>query len=88
VALGHQQFLLRRLAVLVRPALGVQYVPGGLGSLCRSQDPGAFAPGGCGEPARKRVRVANSVQPVQQVQPDALADVRGVGVVQPILAAD
>jgi hypothetical protein len=88
VALGHQQLLIRRSAVLVWQALDVQHVSGGLGSLCRVQDPDTFAPGGGGEPARKRVRVADSVQLVQQVQPDALADILGSRVVQPVLAAD
>ena len=79
-ALGGQQFLVRRPDALVREALSVQHVPGRLRSLGCAQDPRALAPGGGGEPAWKRGRIADPIQLIHQVQPDALADVLGVRV--------
>src|SRR5208282_2520993 len=52
------------------------------------QDPDALPPGGGGEPARKSGRIADSVQLVHQAQPDALADIVGIGAAEPVPAAD
>ena len=54
-------------------------MPGSLRSPGGAQDPAAFPPGGGGQPAGQRGRVADPVQLVHQPQPDVLADVVGVG---------
>ncbi len=63
-------------------------MPGSLLVPCCAQDPAAFPLGGGGEPAGKRGRIAQGRKLVRQPQPDALADVLGIGPAQPVSAAD
>jgi hypothetical protein len=79
VPLRPQQFLLGDPGVLVGDVLGIDY-RGRCGRLLGCvQDAQAFAPGGSGQPTRQRGWVAEVVQVVDQVQPDALADIAVVG---------
>ena len=75
-------------ACSIREGLDVHYVPARQGSPRRASDAEAFSPGHGGQPARKRGRIPDLVQVVHQLQPDALADVLGVGVAEPVPAAD
>ena len=53
------------------------------GSAGGTQDAAAFAPGGGGQPAGKRSRVAQAVQLIHELEPDVLGGVFGVGGLQP-----
>ena len=88
VAFGLQQFLLRQPGLLVRDHHGVRHMLGGARSPRRAQDPDAFPPGRGGQPAGKRGRVADLVQPAHELQPDGLLHVLGVGTPELVPAAD
>ena len=88
VALGRQQFLVGRRGPLVGQELGVQHVPGRRPPLPGVREPKAFPPGHGHQPARERGRIPELAQLAGQLQPHVLADVVGVGAVQPVLAAD
>jgi hypothetical protein len=88
MALGRQQLLVGPAGPLVRKAVDVQRIPGRVRYVARAQDAEAFPPGGGGEPAGQRGRLADLVQLVHQAQPDALADVVGVGAAESVPAAD
>ena len=62
VPLGREQLLLRRYGLLVRDGLGVRRMPSVVRSPRRAQDTAAFAPGGGGQPAGKRGRIAQCAQ--------------------------
>src|ERR1700733_7230181 len=72
---------------MVRESLGVQPIPHGQRT-SRPQDPRAFPPGGGGQPARQRGRVAQAPELSGQVDPDRRADVFGVSTAQPMPTAD
>jgi hypothetical protein len=88
VALGDEQFMFGHPGLVGGDVLRVQHVPARLCPARLAQDPEAFAPGGGGEPARKRGRIAEAVKLGHQVQPYVLADVLCVGAAQPVSAAD
>lgn len=86
--LGGQQLLFGDLGMVVEDTLSVQRQRGGLWAVCRAQDPGAFEPGGGGQPPRQGVRAAEVAKLFHQAEPDALAGVLGLGGAQPVPAAD
>jgi hypothetical protein len=55
--LGGQQLLFGDPGLVVVDILSVQRQDGGLRAVCGAQDPGAFEPGGGGQPPRQGVRV-------------------------------
>ena len=71
-----------------RQATGGQRMTGVAGSASGTQDAAAFAPGGGGQPAGKRGRVADVVQLIHELEPGVLGGVFGVGSLQPVPAAD
>src|SRR5450631_4022880 len=87
-AFRQKQLMVRRPSPFIRDRLGIYREPGTVRSPRGAQHPTALPPGGGGQPARKRGRIADFVKLLQQPQPDALADVVGVGAAQPVPAAD
>jgi hypothetical protein len=88
VALGRQEFLLGRPGLVICHVLELRHGPGCRTSVCRGQDLKTFPAGDGDQPARQGGRVADRGQLVYQLQPHLLADVFGVGVGQPVLAAE
>src|SRR5215813_4431127 len=88
VALREEQLIFRRPGLLVRDALDVRCILRSLLVPRSPQGPQAFPPSGGDEPARKRGRIVNRVEMVDQSQPDVLADVLGVGAPQRVPETD
>jgi hypothetical protein len=88
VALGREQFVLGCLGVIVRDGLGTGRLAGI--ACCRrpAQDAAAFPAGRDSQPAGQRGRDGDGFQLVDKCEPDVLTDVLGVGVAQPVPAAD
>jgi hypothetical protein len=87
VALGGAQ-LLGRGGVLVRDGPGVRPMTGGVCPASRALDSCAFPLGRGGQPPGQRGGIPDLVQVVGELQPDALADVVGVGAAETLPAAD
>src|SRR5580700_2279184 len=88
MTLGREHFLLGRIGPLIRHVLSVERVDGCVRAVCRAHEAPALPPGGGGEPPGQRGWLADLAQVVHQVQPDVLAHVVGVGVAEPVLAAN
>jgi len=86
--LGHEQFLLDGGGLGVRDAFGDQDPLASTPRVRGVDHASALAPRGGGQPARERSRFAQVVQMGHQLEPDDLADILGVGCVQPEVAAD
>ena len=86
--LGREQVLIGRPGLLVGHGLGVERVPGRVRPAGRADQARALPAGGGGEPSGQRGWLADRAQVVHQAQPDALADVVGVGAAEPVLTAD
>ena len=67
---------------------GTGDAPGKLQSPRRRPRLSAFPPGGGGQPAGQRAGILDFIQLIHDLSPDALAYGPGIGVVQPVPAAD
>ena len=88
VALGGEQVLVGGPGLVIGHGLDIGHVSGWRRFLRGAQDLKALSAGHGDEPAWEGGRVADLVQVADQLQPDLLAHVLGVGVGQPVFAAD
>jgi hypothetical protein len=88
VAFCQQQLILGPPALGVWDGRGIWHRAGSARIPCCARGPAAFVPGRGGEPAPKRGRFADVMKLAYKPQPDALANVVGIGTAELVAAAD